>query len=137
MRIGLLIDERGLTFDQIAAQAKSAAAGGLAGFWMGQHYGWDPLTTLAAVGREAPGIELGTAIVPSFPIHPVALASQALTTQAAVGNRLSLGVGVSHRPVVEGRFGISYQRPARHLREYLTALAPLLRARRCPTPARP
>ncbi|WP_163507312.1 TIGR03564 family F420-dependent LLM class oxidoreductase [Fodinicola acaciae] len=124
MRIGLLIDERGKSLDELTAEA--TAAKGLAGFWTGQHYDWDPLSVLAATAPAVPGIELGTAIVPTFPLHPLALASQALSVQAMVGNRLTLGVGLSHRVVIEERFGISYDRPARHLREYLSALVPLL-----------
>lgn len=124
MRIGLLIDERGKSLDQLGEDATTAK--GFAGLWLGQHYDWDPLTVLAATAPAAPGIELGTAIVPTYPVHPLALAGQALSVQAATGNRLTLGVGLSHRVVIEDRFGISYDRPARHLREYLSALVPLL-----------
>jgi len=78
------------------------------------------------VGREVPDIELGTAVVPTYPRHPVMLAAQALTTQAATGRRLVLGIGLSHQVVIEGMFGYSFDRPARHMREYLSALMPLL-----------
>ncbi|NED59252.1 LLM class flavin-dependent oxidoreductase, partial [Micromonospora aurantiaca] len=77
--------------------------------------------------REVPGIEVGTAIVPTFPRHPLALASQALTAQAMTGGRFTLGIGPSHPQVIEDAHGISYERPARHVREYLSALRPLLR----------
>jgi F420-dependent oxidoreductase-like protein len=127
MRIGLVIDERGRTLDGITEEARIATQAGLAALWLGQHYDWDPLVALTAVGREVPGLELATGIVPTYPLHPLALASQALSTQAATGNRLTLGVGLSHRQVIEARFGYSYDRPARHLREYLTALGAALR----------
>ncbi|PSK99640.1 F420-dependent oxidoreductase-like protein [Murinocardiopsis flavida] len=128
MRIGLLLDERGMAFADLAGAVRDAAEGGLSAVWAGHHYSWDPLTSLAVAGREAPGIAVGTAIVPSFPVHPRALASQALTAAAALGpGRLTLGVGVSHQPIIEGQFGISFDRPARHLREYLSVLGPLLR----------
>ena len=63
---------------------------------------------LAAVGPRAAGIGLGTAIVPTWPKHPLAMAAQALTTQAAVGGRLALGGGPSHRPLMEGPFGVRW-----------------------------
>src|SRR5437763_14664484 len=87
----------------------------------------DALTALAVVGREVPGLRLGTAVVPTYPRHPMMLASQALTTNAAAGGRLSLGIGLSHQIVIENMFGYSFEKPARHMREYLAALMPLLR----------
>jgi F420-dependent oxidoreductase-like protein len=65
--------------------------------------------------------------MPSYPRHPVAMAQQALTAQAACGGRFTLGIGLSHRPVIEYMLGLSYDKPARHMREYVSALAPLLR----------
>jgi F420-dependent oxidoreductase-like protein len=92
-----------------------------------QIFAWDALTLLAVAGREVPRIELGTAVVPTYPRHPSVLAGQALTTQAAIGGRLLLGIGLSHQVVVEGMWGYSYDKPARHMREYLDALLPMLR----------
>jgi F420-dependent oxidoreductase-like protein len=88
---------------------------------------WDALTTIAVTGAQVPGIALGTAVVPTYPRHPLMLASQALTVQAATGNRLRLGIGPSHETLMTAHFGYSFERPARHTREYLTALVPLLR----------
>src|SRR5262249_41108834 len=84
-------------------------------------------TVLSIVGREVPGIELGTAVVPTYPRHPWVLAQQALTVQAATDGRLALGIGLSHQIVVEGMWGISFAKPVRHLREYLDILLPLSR----------
>lgn len=128
MRIGLLLDERGMAFPDLTRAVRDAADSGLSAVWAGHHYAWDPLTALAVAGREAPRIEVGTAIVPTFPVHPRALASQALTAAAALGpRRLTLGVGVSHKLIIEGQFGLAFDRPARHMREYLTVLGSLLR----------
>ncbi len=69
---------------------------------------------------------MGTAVVPTFPIHPLALAKHALTAQIACGGRLTLGVGLSHRPIIEDVMGLSYDEPARHMDEYLSVLRPLL-----------
>jgi F420-dependent oxidoreductase-like protein len=89
----------------------------------------DAITALAIVGREVPRIELGTAVVPTFPRHPAMLAGQALTAAAAAGGgRFVLGIGLSHQIVVETMWGLSYDKPARHMREYLSILLPLLRA---------
>jgi F420-dependent oxidoreductase-like protein len=127
MRIGLSIDDRGLAHDDLVAEVRDAAAAGFAGFWLGQHTAGDALTSLAVAGSAAPGIGVGTAVVPTYPRHPLALAAQALTVQAATGNRLDLGLGTSHRMIIEGQLGYSFDKPARHLREYLTVLRPLLR----------
>ncbi len=114
------------TIDAIVAEAKQAAADGLHTYWSSQIFGHDALTVLAVVGREVPGIELGTAVVPTYPRHPMMLAQQALSVQAASGGRLALGIGLSHQIVVESLWGLSYAKPVRHLREYLSVLMPLL-----------
>jgi F420-dependent oxidoreductase-like protein len=68
-------------------------------------------------------------VIPTYPRHPIVLAGQALTTQEAIGGRLVLGIGLSHQVVIENMFGYSFERPARHMKEYLSALMPLLRDR--------
>ena len=85
------------------------------------------MTALAVVGREVPDIELGIAVVPTFPRHPIVMAQQALTTQAITGGRFTLGIGLSHQPIIEGSYGYSFDKPVRHMREYLEALLPLVR----------
>jgi F420-dependent oxidoreductase-like protein len=112
--------------DEMTERFRSIADRGLASAWLPQSAGFDALTALAVCGAQVPGIELGTSVVPTYPRHPVALAAQALTTNAAVGGRLVLGLGLSHRMAIEGSYGLSYERPARHMREYLAALLPLL-----------
>jgi 5,10-methylenetetrahydromethanopterin reductase len=119
------------TLDGIAADIDRAVEAGFAGYWLAQSGLADALTMLAAtaphqVGPDRAGIEVGTAVVPTFSRHPVTLAGQALTTQAAVPGRLVLGIGLSHRPVVEDRLGLTWERPVRHLRDYLDVLLPLL-----------
>jgi F420-dependent oxidoreductase-like protein len=112
--------------DEVAASARRAADEGFASYWMSNIFGLDALTALAVVGREVPRIELGTAVVPTYPRHPMMLAAQALTTQAASGGRLALGIGLSHQLVIEGMFGQSFEKPLRHMREYLSILMPLI-----------
>ncbi len=90
--------------------------------------GVDALGVLAVAGTQTSRIGLGVGIVPTYPRHPLALAQQAATAQAFCGGRLTLGVGVSHRPVIEDLHGLAYQQPAAHMRDYLSVLVPLLRA---------
>jgi len=125
MRIGALIDiDKPL--DQVVEQVRVLADQGFASAWAVQIFGYDALTLLATVGAQVPGIGLGTGVVPVYSRHPQVMAQQALTVQAASGGRLTLGIGMSHQVVVEGLWGMSYERPARYLREYLAALVPLL-----------
>lgn len=122
------------TIDQVIGEAREVATDGLSSFWVPQIFGHDALTVLAIVGREVPGIELGTAVVPTYPRHPMMLAQQALTVQAAITpaggpGRLALGIGLSHQVVVEMMWGLSFEKPVRHLREYLSVLMPLVEGR--------
>lgn len=123
MRIGLWIDEL-RPFPEVVADIEGAAAAGYDTAWVGDRAGWDALTLLAAVGDR--GIDLGTAVTTTYPRHPLALAAQALTTQAATGGRLVLGIGPSHAPLVEGRYGLPFDRPGTHTEEYLEILRPAL-----------
>ena len=117
MRIGLFESSAttGGTIDDHIAAAATAHEQGFASWWMPQIFGFESLSVLAIVGREVPGIELGTAVVPTYPRHPVTMAQLALTAQAASGGRLTLGIGLSHQIVIENMFGLSYAHPARHL----------------------
>lgn len=120
------------TIDQVVDNVRTAQEQGFATYWVPQIFGYDALTLLAVVGRETaptdgrPGMELGTSVVPTYPRHPAMLAAQALTTQLAANGRFTLGIGLSHKPVVEHMFGMSFDKPVRHLREYLEILMPLV-----------
>ena len=124
MRIGTTLTAGGL--DDAIKQARDAKERGLASVWVAQIFGLDALTAITVMGREVPDVELGTAVVQTYPRHPQALAMQALTTNAAIGGRLALGIGLSHQIVIEGMYGMSFDKPARHMREYLSILKPLL-----------
>lgn len=114
------------TVEQIVGDAEQGRDAGFDFVSCPQIFGYDALTLLAVVGNRVPGIELLTAVVPTYPRHPLVLAGQALTVQAATGAQLTLGIGLSHKVVIEGMFGYSFDKPARHLREYLEVLMPLL-----------
>ncbi len=100
---------------------------GFQGIWFAQVMGPEVLTLLALAGPRTQRIELGTAVVPVYLRHPVFLAQQAATVHAALGGRLRLGIGPSHRLVVEDMWGLSYARAAHYMREYLTVLCSLLK----------
>lgn len=127
MQVGVLVGGGRPDLGELVGRVRDAAAAGLDSVHFSQLTSWDALTVIAVAGREVPAIGLGTAVVPTYPRHPVVLAVQALTTQAAIGGRLTLGVGPSHAQVIESTYGDSFDRPVRHVREYLTALGPLLR----------
>ena len=82
----------------------------------------DPLAIFAAAALKTTRILLGTSIMPTFPRHPLALVQQSLVVDALAPGRLRLGVGPSHKPSIEGTWGIPFERPQEHLREYLTIL---------------
>lgn len=124
MRIGVFGGEPA-GIDEAVAAARAAADDGFSSFWVPQIFGLDALSVLTVVGREVTGITLGTAVVPTYPRHPAVLAQQAATVQVASGGRLWLGIGLSHRIVIEQMFGCSFDRPVRHMREYLDVLLAL------------
>lgn len=114
------------TIDAMVAEARRAESDGFASYWAPQIFGHDALTALAVIGREVPRIELGTSVVPTYPRHPMMMAQQALTVNAAASGRLCLGIGLSHQIVVESMWGMSFDKPVRHMREYLEVMMPLL-----------
>jgi 5,10-methylenetetrahydromethanopterin reductase len=107
-------------------QMLQAADDGFASAWMANIFGLDALTALAVAGGSIPGLEVGTAVVPTYPRHPAVLAQQALTASLAVDGRLALGIGLSHQIVIEVMYGYSFDGPATHMSEYLSILLPLL-----------
>jgi 5,10-methylenetetrahydromethanopterin reductase len=128
MRIGVSLGEftGNDALSDLRDDLRRAADDGFSSAWMSQIFGLDALTALAVAGRAVPGIELGTAVVPTYPRHPAVLAQQALTAALALGGRLTLGIGLSHKIVIDDMYGYSFDRPVRHMREYLSVLLPLL-----------
>lgn len=127
MRIGLYVSTLAATaLGDTLAQFAAAEAHGLHTAWTGQLFDGDALTLLALAAQRTERIELGTWVLPAQPRHPVTLAIQARTVQVASRGRLLLGIGASHPEIVEKRLGLSHAAPARHMREYLDVLRPLL-----------
>ena len=130
MRIGIFAGttpETSFGLKPLTAFAKDLEARGFDSLWLPNIFGLDGVGSCAIAGWETKRIELGTAVTPTYPRHPGALAQQAVTTQVACDGRFALGIGLSHQLVIEGMFGLSYDQPAKHMAEYLDILAPLLR----------
>lgn len=125
MKIGLFSFPSSI--DAFVASAKQAADEGYPEVWVPQIFGLDALIAISVASREVPNVRFGTGVIPTYPRHPMALAQQALTAQAASNGRLTLGIGLSHKIVIEGMLGMSFDRPAIHMREYLSILMPLVR----------
>jgi F420-dependent oxidoreductase-like protein len=127
VRIGLMIGpEKGHRPDKVARLLEAASAAereGFASIWVPQvPTDFDALTAIALIGQATSRIELGTAVMPIQTRHPVAMAQQALSTQAVCKGRLTLGLGPSHHWIVEDMLGLSYERPAQQVRAYLDVL---------------
>lgn len=130
MRIGTFVGpgagEQGATFEGLLDQYHRAEAEGFVAAWTPNIFSHDAITLLALAGRVTSTLELGTFVVPTYPRHPMALAQQALTAAAATGGRFTLGIGLSHKIVIENMMGLDFSKPLRHMREYLGVLMPLL-----------
>ena len=127
MRIGIMTGARGAVVElhSLIQEVVQAEEDGFDSIWFPQVSsgpGFDALTALSLAASQTNRIALGTAVVPIFTIHPFTLAKHALTAQIASAGRLTLGVGLSHRPAVEGAMGLSFANPAGHMDEYLRVL---------------
>ncbi len=129
MRIGLnataLVAKASV--EAFVEHARTAEADGFDSYWVAEHPsgGLDALTVLTVVGQSVRTIELGTAVIPTYPRHPMVLAGQALTAQSAMDGRLTLGIGLSHQSMMS-ELGLPDDKPIRHLRDYLSVLVPLI-----------
>jgi len=115
--------------DALLAQFTKAEADGFDSAWVANIFGVDAIMLCALAGRVTTRIELATGVVPTYPRHPTAIAQQALTASLASGGRFTLGIGLSHKVVIENMFGLDYSKPIRHMREYLSVLNPLLQGK--------
>ncbi|WP_410573285.1 TIGR03564 family F420-dependent LLM class oxidoreductase [Amycolatopsis sp. cmx-4-61] len=115
--------------EALLAQTREAAAAGLRSVWFSQLFDHDALTLAALAGREVPEVAVGTAVVPLYPRHPLHLAAQAQTVQAATGGRFTLGLGLGVQSLLEPAFGFEYPPPITSLRESLTVLRDIFEGR--------
>lgn len=127
MRIGLMHGDEGTPIEARIQALIDEEDDGFEQAWFGQVFDMDSMTVIALAGQRTSRIRFGTSVVPTYPRHPFVMAQQAKTVAAATQNRFDLGIGPSHHVVVESMWGLSYEKPARHVREYLSVLLPLLR----------
>ncbi|MFD3945351.1 TIGR03564 family F420-dependent LLM class oxidoreductase [Streptomyces sp. NPDC058579] len=128
MTIGVTLSSTAhqLDIDSTVQLAREAHDAGLRSAWFGQTFSYDSPLLAAIVGREVPGLQVGTSAIPIFGRHPLLVSSQAQTAQAATGGRYHLGLALGTRHLTEDGFGIPYERPIALLREFLTALRQLV-----------
>lgn len=127
MRIGVMVGpERGryaTKVERLQADARWAEESGFATIWVPQIPDeFDALTAATLIGLQTSRIEIGTAVIPVQPRHPIALAQQALSTQAVLNGRLALGLGVSHHWIIDEMLGLPYEKPAATMAAYLDVL---------------
>lgn len=124
MELGIFGSSRNI--DDLKKQVQEANNLGYSTFWTPQIFNLDALTALAVIAESVEDIRLGTSVIPTYPRHPMMLAQQALTVNQVSNGRLDLGIGLSHKPVVEGMWGISFDAPVGHMSDYLQILMALL-----------
>ncbi|MGH9134754.1 MAG: TIGR03564 family F420-dependent LLM class oxidoreductase [Ilumatobacteraceae bacterium] len=128
MRIGINGSDKLIrpNLDEMLGDIEASEQAGFDSYWLAQTSLADALGVLALAGSRTSTITLGTAVVPTWSRHPQAVAAQALTTQAATGGRTVLGLGLAHKPSVEGNLRMKWEKPIRHMLDYLDVLQPLL-----------
>lgn len=126
MRIGLT--GGGSSTERIVAQAQQAEADGFSALWYASEVCGDPLVAMALAGRQTTAIELGTAVLQTYPCHPLLQAKRIASVVDAMGRPgFTLGIGPSHEPLIRGVFGLSYDHPGRNTEEYVRIVTALLR----------
>ena len=124
-RVGLIVD--GANAAAAVNSIVAAEAAGVRQIWMTQPPNLpDVLTTCAAAAAKTSTINLGTSIVPTYPRHPLVMAQQALAIHDLAPDRLRLGIGPSHRFIIENMYGLQHSKPLTHLREYSEVLLTVL-----------
>ncbi|MCH2169197.1 TIGR03564 family F420-dependent LLM class oxidoreductase [Myxococcota bacterium] len=126
MRVGVFVSEtwgEPSDLEQVRVRARQAEQMGFDGAWV-PYLPWslDALVALQAAGAVTQRLELGSAVIPTYLFHPLALARQAHSLRGELGGRLTLGVGCSQQVVIETMHGIPFERPARQVREYVEVL---------------
>ena len=128
MRIGITVGLGARAERTISGLIERAGEVELLGFdslWMPAAFSFDAITALVAVGLQNVATRDRDGRRPNVPA-PSGGDGQALTAQAALGGRFTLGVGLSHKVMMQDAFGLEFEHPAEHLREHLAVLAPLL-----------
>ncbi len=128
MKIGIMIgaDRRGSSVTDVCKLVETAEKANIDSVWMAHIRSLDAITALTLAGDKTNKIEIGTAVTPIHPRHPMALAQQALTAAQVCEGRFTLGIGLSHKAVIEDMLGLSYAKPASYMLDYVKALNTLI-----------
>lgn len=124
MRIGVIVEA--LSVDCLIGRTRLIHDAGIRSVWTYQVFGMDAITAMTILAREIPDMDVATGVVPTWLRHPMVMGAQALTAQQATRGRFRLGIGLSHKIVIEDMLGIEWSRHIRHVREYLSVLVPLV-----------
>src|SRR3954467_11309475 len=116
MALGCFVST-GRSLDTAIERVKLAEELGYETAYLTQVAGRDALTVLAAYALNTSRIRVGTGVVPIDTRAPASMAQTAATIDELGGGRLNLGLGVSHRPVVEGWYGQTIDKPVREMKE--------------------
>ena len=125
MRIGLgvgAVARNDISVSDLVGLFVKAEEDGFKAVWISHSFASDSIMLMSLAGASTSELELGTFVVPTYTRHPIAMAQQALTAASAAQGRFTLGIGLSHKTMIEGIYGLDYSKPIRHMREYLTVL---------------
>ncbi len=117
----------GRSLDDAIERVRLAESLGYESVYVTHIAGRESLTVLTAYALATSTIRVGTGVVPIYTRTPATMAQTAATIDELSGGRLTLGLGVSHRPVVEGWHGQSIDRPVAEMREYASIVRAILR----------
>jgi F420-dependent oxidoreductase-like protein len=112
--------------DTAIEQAREAHQLGISSVWLGQRFDYDAIALAGLIGREVPGLRVGTSAVPILGRHPLLVGAQAATAQAASHGHFELGIALGAKEFMAPRLGPVQGSQITRLREFLTALRPLL-----------
>jgi alkanesulfonate monooxygenase SsuD/methylene tetrahydromethanopterin reductase-like flavin-dependent oxidoreductase (luciferase family) len=117
----------GRTLDHAIERVKLAESLGYESVYTTHIAGRESLTVCAAYALSTTRIRVGTGVVPIYSRTPATMAQTAASIDDLSDGRFTLGLGVSHRPIVEGWHGQSIDAPAKEMREYVAIVRAILR----------
>jgi 5,10-methylenetetrahydromethanopterin reductase len=126
MALGCFVST-GKSLDRAVERVKLAEELGYESVYVTQIAGRDALTVLTVYAVNTTRIRVGTGVLPIYTRTPATMAKTAATIDELADGRLTLGLGVSHRPVVEGWYGQTIDKPVAEMKEYVAIVRAILR----------
>src|SRR2546429_6062379 len=126
MAVGCFVST-GRSLDAAIERVRLAEALGYEAAYVTHIAGRESLTVVTAYALATERIRVGTGVVPIYTRTPATMAQTAVTIDELSGGRLNLGLGLSHRPAVEGWHGQTIDRPVAEMREYASIVRAILR----------